>query len=41
MDEMANSEILHAEQTPTVVFYSKVGAELAKIVFRNQKMTPP
>ncbi|KAI1251792.1 hypothetical protein MGN70_006361 [Eutypa lata] len=29
------------KQTPTVVFYSKVGAELAKIVFRNQKMTPP
>ncbi|KAK7751210.1 ATP synthase subunit G atp20 [Diatrype stigma] len=29
------------KHTPTVVFYSKVGAELAKIVFRGQKMSPP
>ncbi|KAI0473767.1 GroES-like protein [Xylariaceae sp. FL0804] len=28
-------------QTPTVIYYSKVGAELAKIVFRGQKMSPP
>ncbi|KAI1631646.1 GroES-like protein [Biscogniauxia mediterranea] len=27
--------------TPTVIFYSKVAAELAKIVFRGQKMSPP
>ncbi|KAI5917870.1 GroES-like protein [Camillea tinctor] len=27
--------------TPTVVFYSKVAAELGKIVFRGQKMSPP
>ncbi|KAI1656861.1 mitochondrial ATP synthase g subunit-domain-containing protein [Daldinia decipiens] len=26
---------------PTVVYYSKVGSELAKIVFRGQKMSPP
>ncbi|KAI3340668.1 GroES-like protein [Ustulina deusta] len=30
-----------AEQAPTVVYYSKVGAEVAKIVFRGQKMSPP
>lgn len=29
------------EQIPQVVYYSKVGAELTKIVFRNQKMSPP
>ncbi|KAI1378782.1 GroES-like protein [Hypoxylon crocopeplum] len=29
------------KRVPTVVFYSKVGAELAKIVFRGQKMSPP
>ncbi|KAJ3553342.1 hypothetical protein NPX13_g10906 [Xylaria arbuscula] len=28
-------------QVPTVVYYSKVGAEVAKIVFRGQKMSPP
>ncbi|KAJ9131980.1 hypothetical protein NKR23_g11510 [Pleurostoma richardsiae] len=28
-------------QTPFVVYYSKVGAELAKLVFKGQKMTPP
>lgn len=29
------------KQTPTVVYYAKVGAEVAKIVFRGQKMSPP
>ncbi|KAI2622531.1 GroES-like protein [Hypoxylon sp. NC1633] len=29
------------KQVPTVVFYSKVGSELAKIVFKGQKMSPP
>ncbi|KAI4597640.1 ATP synthase subunit G atp20 [Pestalotiopsis sp. 9143b] len=29
------------KQIPQVVYYSKVGAELTKIVFRNQKMSPP
>lgn len=28
-------------QTPFVVHYSKVGIEVAKIVFRGQKMAPP
>ncbi|KEZ46012.1 hypothetical protein SAPIO_CDS1418 [Scedosporium apiospermum] len=28
-------------QTPFVVYYSKVAAEVAKIVFRGQKMSPP
>ncbi|KAM7207737.1 ATP synthase subunit G, mitochondrial [Naviculisporaceae sp. PSN 640] len=28
-------------QVPTVLYYSKVGLELSKIVFRSQKMTPP
>jgi F-type H+-transporting ATPase subunit g len=28
-------------QTPFVVYYSKVGLEVAKIVFRGQKMNPP
>ncbi|KAH8682165.1 mitochondrial ATP synthase g subunit-domain-containing protein [Xylariales sp. PMI_506] len=28
-------------QVPRVVYYSKVGSELAKIVFRGQKMSPP
>jgi F-type H+-transporting ATPase subunit g len=28
-------------QTPFVVYYSKVGLELARIVFRNRGMTPP
>ncbi|KAI1353355.1 GroES-like protein [Xylaria sp. FL0043] len=28
-------------QIPTVIYYSKVGAEVAKIVFRGQKMSPP
>ncbi|KAI0860149.1 GroES-like protein [Xylaria cubensis] len=28
-------------QVPTVIYYSKVGAEVAKIVFRSQKMSPP
>ncbi|KAI1484428.1 mitochondrial ATP synthase g subunit-domain-containing protein [Biscogniauxia mediterranea] len=27
--------------TPTVIFYSKVAAELAKIVFRGRQMSPP
>lgn len=30
-----------AGQTPFVVHYSKVGIEIAKIVFRGQKMAPP
>lgn len=30
-----------AGQTPFVVHYSKVGIEVAKIVFRGQKMAPP
>lgn len=29
------------EQLPGAIYYSKVGAELAKIVFRGQKMSPP
>ncbi|KAL7620264.1 ATP synthase subunit G atp20 [Parahypoxylon ruwenzoriense] len=29
------------KQIPTVVFYSKVGSELAKIVFKGQNMAPP
>ncbi|KAI0895761.1 mitochondrial ATP synthase g subunit-domain-containing protein [Annulohypoxylon nitens] len=29
------------KQTPTVVYYSKVVSELAKIVFHGQKMSPP
>ncbi|GAP84294.1 putative ATP synthase subunit g [Rosellinia necatrix] len=29
------------KQVPTVIYYSKVGAEVAKIVFRGQKMSPP
>lgn len=29
------------KQVPTVVYYSKVGAEVAKIVFRGQNMAPP
>ncbi|KAI1323220.1 hypothetical protein F5Y16DRAFT_412757 [Xylariaceae sp. FL0255] len=29
------------KQVPFVVYYSKVGAEVAKIVFRGQKMSPP
>ncbi|KAI0126444.1 ATP synthase subunit G [Xylariales sp. AK1849] len=28
-------------QVPHVIYYSKVGAELSKIVFRGQKMSPP
>ncbi|KAI1137224.1 mitochondrial ATP synthase g subunit-domain-containing protein [Hypoxylon sp. FL0543] len=28
-------------QIPTAIYYSKVGSELAKIVFRGQKMSPP
>ncbi|EJT78875.1 hypothetical protein GGTG_03969 [Gaeumannomyces tritici R3-111a-1] len=28
-------------QVPRVVYYSRVGLELGKIVFRNQQMTPP
>ncbi|KZZ92067.1 ATP synthase subunit g [Moelleriella libera RCEF 2490] len=28
-------------QAPFVVYYSKVGAEVAKIVFHGQKMSPP
>ncbi|KAI0874910.1 mitochondrial ATP synthase g subunit-domain-containing protein [Hypoxylon argillaceum] len=29
------------KEIPTVVYYSKVAAEVAKIVFRGQKMSPP
>ncbi|KAH8167928.1 hypothetical protein CIB48_g306 [Xylaria polymorpha] len=29
------------KQVPTVVYYSKVGAEVAKIVFRSHNMSPP
>ncbi|KAI1821293.1 GroES-like protein [Xylaria intraflava] len=29
------------KQVPTIIYYSKVGAEVAKIVFRGQKMSPP
>jgi TATA-box binding protein (TBP) (component of TFIID and TFIIIB) len=29
------------EQLPGVIYYSKVAAEVAKIVFRGQKMNPP
>ncbi|KAI1204832.1 GroES-like protein [Annulohypoxylon truncatum] len=29
------------KQTPTVVYYSKVVSELAKIIFQGQKMSPP
>ncbi|KAI0837618.1 GroES-like protein [Hypoxylon sp. FL0890] len=29
------------KQVPTVIYYSKVGSELAKIVFRGQNMSPP
>ncbi|KAK9416493.1 hypothetical protein SUNI508_01910 [Seiridium unicorne] len=29
------------KQVPHVIYYSKVGAELTKIVFRGQKMSPP
>ncbi|KAL1875319.1 hypothetical protein VTK73DRAFT_10156 [Phialemonium thermophilum] len=28
-------------QTPLVIYYSKVGLEVAKIVFKGQNMTPP
>ncbi|KAM7206766.1 hypothetical protein V8F33_000409 [Rhypophila sp. PSN 637] len=28
-------------QVPTVLYYSKVGLELSKLVFQSQKMTPP
>lgn len=28
-------------QIPQVLYWGRVGSELAKIVFRNQKMTPP
>ncbi|KAI2638480.1 GroES-like protein [Xylaria nigripes] len=29
------------KQVPTVIYYSRVGLEVTKIVFRGQKMTPP
>lgn len=29
------------EQVPWVVYYSRVGLELSKIVFHGQKMAPP
>ncbi|KAI0199802.1 GroES-like protein [Astrocystis sublimbata] len=29
------------KQVPTVIYYSKVAAEVGKIVFRGQKMSPP
>ena len=28
-------------QAPQVVYYSKVGIELSKLVFKGQNMTPP
>ena len=28
-------------QVPFVIYYSKVGIELSKIVFKGQNMTPP
>jgi F-type H+-transporting ATPase subunit g len=28
-------------QTPFVVYYSKVGLEVSKLVFQGQKMSPP
>ncbi|GAO14468.1 hypothetical protein UVI_02031410 [Ustilaginoidea virens] len=28
-------------RTPVVVYYAKVGAETAKLVFQGQKMSPP
>jgi hypothetical protein len=31
----------HAGQTPFVVYYSKVGLEMAKLVIRGQNMSPP
>ncbi|KAL8409093.1 hypothetical protein RB594_007512 [Gaeumannomyces avenae] len=33
--------IASTAQVPRVVYYSRVGLELGKIVFRNQQMTPP
>ena len=30
-----------AGQTPFVVYYSKVGLELGKIVFQGRSMSPP
>jgi hypothetical protein len=32
---------LFTGQVPSVIYYSKVGAELAKLVFKGQNMTPP
>jgi hypothetical protein len=29
------------EQTPVVIYYSRVAIEMAKIVFQSQKMAPP
>jgi hypothetical protein len=37
----ANSPVVFAGQVPFVIYYSRVGIELSKIVFRGQKMTPP
>lgn len=30
-----------AEQVPWVVYYSKVGIELSKVMFKGQNMSPP
>jgi hypothetical protein len=38
-DFMADLE--QTEQVPNVIYYSKVGLEVAKIVVRGQKMSPP
>jgi F-type H+-transporting ATPase subunit g len=32
---------LNAGQTPLVVYYSKVGLEMAKLVVKGQSMSPP
>jgi hypothetical protein len=37
-DRFANCS---AGQVPNVVYYSKVGVELSKLVFKGQHMTPP
>lgn len=33
--------VFRTGQVPFVVYYSKVGLELSKLVFRGQKMDPP
>jgi len=37
----ARTDFFYAGQVPFVVYYSKVGIELSKIVFKGQNMTPP